>query len=244
MNKYRALILQSPGSRGERFFHHALTLAGFDPEILDVQGVQDYRIDFDQLCLKYRLVVFPGGNSYSSILGGGKALALKVEHAFRWNLQRFAERGGLVLGVGTGFQTLLHLRLFGDDYTLKINASAANEEKWARVIPNGSRSVWLRGLGALDLPINMMDTEFIIEPGALVEAKGKLERLGMACLKSADHEQIFGLSDITGRILGMLPQPEYFLGWIQSEEWVLNPTRATAPGQGLSLFENAAKALE
>ena len=80
MNKYRALILNSPGARGERFLIQSLSLAGFDPEVLDVQGVLDYRIDMEQLCLKYRLVVLPGGSPYSSILGGGKALALKIEN--------------------------------------------------------------------------------------------------------------------------------------------------------------------
>lgn len=244
MNKYRALILSSPGARGERFLVQSLTLAGFDPEVLDVQGVLDYRIDMDQLCLKYRLVVLPGGSPYSSILGGGKALALKIEHALKWNLARFAERGGLVLGVGTGFQTLLHLKVFGDDYTLRINSTAQIQERWVRAIPSGNRCVWLKGLGALELPVNMADTDFVIEPGAMVEARGKLERLGMACLKTADHEGILGLCDLSGRVLGMQPHPEYFLSWIHSEDWVLNPTRAAAPGQGLALFENAAKALE
>jgi phosphoribosylformylglycinamidine synthase len=244
MNRYRALILKSPGSRGERFFVQALKQCGLDPEVLDVQGVMDYRIDLDQLCLKYRVLVLPGGQSYCSILGGGKALAVKIEHAFRWDLSRFAERGGLVLGVGTGFQTLLHLKVFGDDFTLRVNPEAEMEERWIRAIPFGSRSVWLKGLGTLELPVNLMDTEFVIEPGALVEAKGKLDRLGMACLKSTDPERILGLCDLTGRILGMMPEPEYFLSWIHSEDWYLNPTRASAPGQGLSIFENAAKALE
>ena len=96
----------------------------------------------------------------------------------------------------------------------------------------------------LELPLSLRDTDFIIEPGAYVEARGKLERLGMACLKGEDQENIIGLCDITGRILGMTPHPEYFLNWTQAEDWYLNPTRAAAPGQGLALFENAARYCE
>ncbi len=244
MSKFRALILTSPGSRGERYFTHAFKQVGLDSEVLDAQGILDYRIDLEQLCLKYKVLIIPSGNSYSSILGGGKALAIKIQHAFKWNLQKFAERGGLVLGVGRGFQTLLHLGLFGDDYTLKINETAEAQEKWVKVVPSGNRCIWLKGLGTLELPLNLRDTEFVIEPGAYVEARGKLERLGMSCLKSSDQEKILGLCDTSGRIFGMMPDPEYFLNWTHAEDWFLNPTRAAAPGQGLSIFENAARYCE
>ncbi|NDG83655.1 MAG: hypothetical protein EBX52_01285 [Proteobacteria bacterium] len=244
MSKYRALILSAPGTRGERHFEHALRSAGFEPEILSVPEVVEYRIDLDQLCLKYKVLVIPGGNSYSSVLGGGKVLSLKIRHLFRWNLQKFAERGGLVLGVGTGFQAMLHLGVFGEDYTLRSNESAETVSKWLRAVPTGNRCVWLKGMGTIELPLNLKDTEFVIEAGTLVEAKGRLDRLGLACLKSAEDESVLGLCDITGRILGMIPNPEFFLNWTNAEDWFLNPTRAAAPGQGRAFFENAAKFCE
>ena len=241
MNSFRALILSSPGCRGTRYFEQALRQIEFDPEILDVNEVLAYRVDQEQLCLKYKILILPGGNSYSSVLGGGKVLAIKIQHAFKWNLQKYAERGGLVLGVGTGFQTLMHLKIFGDDYALKINERAERQEGWLKAIPSGSRCIWLRGLGTLELPLNQMDTEFIIDPSAYVEAKGKLDRLGMSCLKDEAQEKIYGLCDLTGRVFGLLPHPEYFLTWTQAEDWYLTPTRAAAPGQGFALFENAAR---
>ncbi len=241
MSKYRALILSAPGTRGERQFEHGLRGAGFDPEILSVPEVVEYRIDLDQLCLKYKVLIIPGGNSYSSVLGGGKVLSLKIRHLFRWNLQKFAERGGLALGVGTGFQAMLHLGVFGDDYTLRLNESAETVARWARAVPTGNRCAWLKGMGTIELPLNMRDTEFVIEAGTLVEAKGRLDRLGLACLKSSEDESVLGLCDVTGRILGMIPDPGFFLNWTHSKEWFLNPTRAAAPGQGRAFFENAAK---
>ena len=241
MSQFRALILSAPGSRGERYFSRVLKETGFEPEVLDVQEILDYRIDFEQLCLKYKLVILPGGNTYSSVFGGGKALAIKIQYSFKWNLQKFADRGGLVLGVGTGFQTLLHLKIFGDDYALKINEEAIAKDTWVKAIPSGNRCVWLRGLGTLELPMNQLDTEFVIDPGAFVEAKGRLERLGMACLKGEAQEKIYGLCDSSGRIFGLLPHPEYFLSWTNAEDWYMSPTRAAAPGQGFALFENAAR---
>ena len=244
MSKYRALILSAPGARGERWFSHALNSAGFDSEILTVSEIMDYRIDIDQLCLKYKVLVIPGGNSYSSVLGGGKILALKIQHLFRWNLLRFAERGGLVLGAGTGFQTLLHLNTFGDECTLRVNESASMDSRWVKAVPSGNRCVWLKGMGTVELPMNLLETRFVIEPGAFVETKGRLDRLGLACLRSSEEDEILGLCDPSGRILGLAPEPEYFLNWTNAEDWFLNPTRAAAPGQGYALFENAARFCE
>jgi phosphoribosylformylglycinamidine (FGAM) synthase-like amidotransferase family enzyme len=242
--QYRALILSSPGSRGQAYFEQALRQVGFDSESLTIDEALDLKLDHEQLCLKYKLVIFPGGNSYSSILGGGRVTAIKIQYALGWNLNRFAERGGMVLGVGTGFQTLLHLKVFGDDYSLRIDESAVDQEKWIQVTPIGSRCLWLRGLGTMELPLNQLDTEFVIDPFAYVEANGRLERLGLSCLKDEAQEKILGLCDQTGRIFGLLPHPEYFLSWTNMEDWVMNPTRAAAPGQGLAIFENAAKAVQ
>jgi phosphoribosylformylglycinamidine (FGAM) synthase-like amidotransferase family enzyme len=241
MSMYRALILSSPGSRGEAAFEQALKTVGFDPEILDIHDLFDLKIDQDQLCLKYKVLILPGGNTYSNVLGSGKMLAIKLLYGLGWNLNRFAERGGMVLGVGNGFQTLLQMKVFGKDYALRINEEAEYQEKWIKATPVGTRCVWLRGLGTMELPLSQLDTEFVIDPFAYVEAKGKLERLGMSCLKNESQERILGLCDQTGHILGMLPHPEFFLSWTNMEDWYMNPTRAAAPGQGLAFFENAAK---
>jgi len=242
--KHRALVLSSPGSRGETAFCHVLKQVGFDAENLDINTLIERKLDQEQLCLKYKVLVLPGGNTYSSVLGSGKVLALKLQHGLGWNLARFAERGGLVLGVGSGFQTLLHLKIFGDDYAFRINEDAVQQEKWIKVMPTGTRCVWLRGLGLIELPLNQLDTEFVIDPFAYVEAKGRLERLGLSCLKDESGERIVGLCDQTGRIFGLLPHPEFFLSWTSMEDWFMNPTRAAAPGQGLAIFENAARFVE
>ena len=219
MSMYRALILSSPGSRGEKSFAHALKQVGFDAEVLNIEEAIRLRLEQDQLSLKYKLVVLPGGNTYSS-----------------------------VLGVGSGFETLLQMKVFGEDYALKLNDEAKFQEKWIKVIPTGNRCVWLRGLGTLELPLNEQNTEFVIDHSAYVEAKGKLDRLGLGCLRGETEDRqddrIWGLCDMTGRIFGLLPHPEYFLSWTNTEDWFVNPTRAAAPGAGMAIFENAARHAE
>lgn len=249
--KFRALILSVPGARGLKDFEEALKTTGFESEVLSIDQLIEASLDQEQLCLKYKVLIIPGGNTYGSVLGGGKILALKLGHALGWDLKRYAERGGLVLGVGTGLETLMHLNCFGSDYTFRVNDQARYLEKWVKVTPVGNRCVWLRGVGTMELPINQLDTIFVIDPFAYVEARGRLERLNLNCLMmdgvgfsvaAGNHESVMGLCDATGRIFGLLPHPEFFLSWTSTEDWVSNPTRAAAPGQGLALFENAMKA--
>lgn len=248
MSIYRALVLSSPGSRGEKSFTHALKQVGFDTEVMNVEEAIRIRLEQDQLSQKYKLVVLPGGNTYSSVAGKGRILALKLQYALGWNFNRFAERGGLVLGVGSGFQTLLQMKVFGEDYALKPSDSLQSQDSWIKVYPSGNRCVWLRGLGTMELPLNEQHTDFVIDPFAFVEAKGKLDRLGLGCLRGESQdrkgERIWGLCDISGRIFGMLPHPEFFLSWTNTEDWYVNPTRAAAPGAGMSIFENAARFAE
>jgi phosphoribosylformylglycinamidine (FGAM) synthase-like amidotransferase family enzyme len=245
--RFRALVISVPGARGIQAFEEALRTVGFEPEILSMDQLIESRLDQEQLCVKYRVLILPGGNTYGSVLGGGRGLAIKIQYALRWNLAEFAAQGGLVLGVGTGFQSLLHLKCFGDDVSIRINDQAVYQESWIKVTPVGNRCVWLRGLGTLELPINQLETVFVIDPFAYVEALGRLERLSMNCLALEGNtlsgsESVMGLCDPTGRIFGMLPHPEFFLNWTNTDDWIFNTTRAAAPGQGLALFENAMKA--
>ncbi len=244
--KFRGLIVSAPGARGLFDFEEALRTAGFDPEILSIEQLIEAKLDQDQLCLKYKVLIIPGGNTYGSVLGGGKVLALKIKKTLRWDLLSYVDRGGLVLGVGTGLETLVHLDCFGNDYSFRVNPQAVPVESWVKLTPIGNRCVWLRGLGTMSLPLNQLATVFVIDPFAYVEAKGRMERLGMNCLvlegkDLSGQESVMGLCDPSGRILGMLPHPEFYLSWTSTEDWISNPTRAAAPGQGLALFENAMK---
>ena len=81
-------------------------------------------------------------------------------------------------------------------------------------------------------------------PARRVEVLGKMDRHGMTCLHyEEDHngseERLAGLCDQTGRIFGLMPHPEAFVRWTAHPEWTAQPARASAPGQGLAIFENA-----
>lgn len=245
MRAVKALVLTGDGINCERETAFALERAGFDPRIHHLNDLIAERMPLDELSRVYGAVALPGGFSFGDDLTSGKVLALKIQYGLRWDLAKFAERGGLVIGICNGFQALIRLGVFGRDLSITRNSGGKFINTWIRVAPvSGNRCVWLKGLGTLDLPIRHGEGRIILAPNRRAELKSKLERQGMLCLRyetdpNGSEDRLAGLCDPTGRILGLMPHPEAFARWSAHPEWTLQPGRAAAPGQGMTLFENA-----
>lgn len=242
--KLRVLILAGDGIHCEQETAHAFLLAKFQPEIRHLNDLIAENLTQDDLSKKYGVIAFPGGASFGDDLGAGKVLALKIQHKLNWNLNTFTARGGLVLGIANGFQALIRMGVFGSDVSVLPNANGKSLNTWTKVTPSSSRCIWLKGLGSIDLPIRQGEGKIVIESGRRMETLEKMNRQGMLCLRyeknpNGSEENLAGLCDPTGRILGIMPHPEAFVRWTSHPEWTFQPGRASAPGLGLSLFDNA-----
>jgi phosphoribosylformylglycinamidine (FGAM) synthase-like amidotransferase family enzyme len=242
--KPRALVLTGDGINCERESAHALKLAGFDADIRHINDLISEKLMLDDLSLKYQALILPGGFSFGDDLSSGRVLALKISRGLGWDLSTYATRGGMVLGICNGFQALIRMGTFGKDLSITQNVSGRFQNQWVRVTPSGSRCVWLKGLGSLDLPIRHGEGRILITASRRKELLTKMDRFGMMCLKydlnpNGSEENLAGLCDASGRIFGLMPHPEAFVRWTMHPEWTLSPNRASAPGQGLALFENA-----
>jgi phosphoribosylformylglycinamidine (FGAM) synthase-like amidotransferase family enzyme len=242
--KPRALIVTGDGINCESETAQALRIAGFDADIRHLNDLIADRMKLDQLSMQYSVLALPGGFSFGDDISSGKVLALKLEHGLRWDLCSFASRGGLVLGICNGFQALIRMGVFGKDVSITHNVQGKFLNTWTRVLPSGTKCVWLRGIGSLDLPIRHGEGRLLFASMRKAEVLGKMERHGMLCLRYEENpngsdEGLAGLCDTTGRILGMMPHPEAFVRWTAHPEWTMVPARATAPGQALAIFENA-----
>lgn len=240
----RALVLTGDSLGGAAETALAFQLARFEVDIEAVGSLIRRQLNMDALSSRYQVLAIPGGFSFGDHLGAGKVLALKLKYALKWDLGQFVQRGGLVLGIGNGFQALIKMGVFSRDISITLNDQGRFRTEWVRIQPFGNRSAWTKGMGALDLPIRHTEGRVVIASGARLEVWARMERVGMACLRyegdpNGSEERIAGLCDVTGRILGMMPHPENFVRWTQHPEWTAQPGRASSPGQGLALFENA-----
>ncbi len=240
----RVLVLAGDGINCQTESAQAFAMSGFTAEIRHLNDLISEKVTLDDLCRRYAVLMLPGGFSFGDDLASGKVLALKIQHGLNWELSKFADRGGMVLGVCNGFQALIRMGTFGKDISITHNVQGKFVDTWVKVAPTGSRCVWTKGLGTLDLPIRHGEGRIIISKNRRVEVLTKFERLGMACLRyegdpNGSEERLAGLCDPTGRIFGLMPHPEAFVRWTAHPEWTAQPARASSPGQGLAFFENA-----
>jgi phosphoribosylformylglycinamidine synthase len=243
-SKPRALVITGDGINCEQETAQALRLAGFEAEIRHLNDLIAERFSQDYLSRRYSVLALPGGFSFGDDLTSGKVLALKLQHGLGWNLPQFAERGGLVIGICNGFQALIRLGVFGKDISITHNVQGKFLNTWVKVSPQGTACHWLKGVGTLDLPIRHGEGRLVFATTRRTELMGKMERQGMTCLKyegdpNGSDDRLAGLCDPSGRIFGLMPHPEAFVRWTSHPEWTMSPARASAPGQGLALFENA-----
>ena len=240
----KALVITGDGINCEQETAHAFKMARFHPEIRHLNDLISEKMSLDDLSKNYSVLAIPGGFSFGDDLSSGKVLALKIQHKLGWDLTTYASRGGLVIGICNGFQVLIRLGLFGKDVSITHNVQGKFVNAWTKVTPLGNKCVWLKGLGTLDLPIRHGEGRIIIASARRSETLDKMDRLGMICLKyegnpNGSEERLAGICDSSGRIFGLMPHPEAFVRWTSHPEWTTQPARASAPGQGLALFENA-----
>ncbi len=240
----RVLVLTGDSLGGAPETALAFGMAKFEAEVESLGSLIRRQLSLDALSSRYQVLAIPGGFSFGDHLGAGKVLALKLRHALGWDLAQFVQRGGLVMGIGNGFQALIKLGVFSRDISITLNDQGRFRTEWVRLQPQGNRCVWLKGMGALDLPIRHTEGRVVIASSARLEVWARMERIGMACLRyegdpNGSEERIAGICDTTGRIVGMMPHPENFVRWTQHPEWTAQPGRASSPGSGLMIFENA-----
>jgi phosphoribosylformylglycinamidine synthase len=173
-------------------------------------------------------------------------------------LERFRDRGGLILGICNGFQVLLQTSLLLHDAvtgplaTLAANTSGRFIDRWVSLDVRPSRCVFLDGLGRLELPVAHAEGRFRTRSPdtlATLEASGQLVLRYAATASGApsnpngSEADVAGVCDHTGRVFGLMPHPERFLDALQHPALAGTAEARGRNGVGLALFTNAVKAV-
>jgi phosphoribosylformylglycinamidine synthase len=239
----RVCIVTGCGINADRELAEAFSLSGF---LADRVHVFDLR-DNPAMLGAYTVLAFPGGFSFGDHLGSGKVLAYLVKSRMKEGLEAFVEAGGLVLGICNGFQTLVKMGIlpnlsghFTQDVSLIHNESGLFDDRWVEVRYNrDNSSPWLSGLDRETYPIRHGEGRFITASPRVAE---EIRKRGLIALTyeganpNGSEMGIAGITDTTGRVLGMMPHPEAFLYRENHPRWTRGETRT---GAGLRLFENA-----
>lgn len=141
--------------------------------------------------------------------------------------------------------------------TLTWNDNGKYTAVWVKLKTAASQNVFLRNLDELELPIAHAEGKFVVRDESLIadwEAHSQIalryapaqptgntasphEILPYPDNPNGSIANIAGLSDPTGRVLGLMPHPERYLHRTQHPQWTRRNLDAVGTGQ--KLFQNA-----
>jgi|GEM_PF-118764 len=222
--KPRCIVLAGFGLNAEAELAHAFSLAGADAEIVHFSDISSGKKKLSD----YEIFAIPGGWSFGDDIAGGRVLSNKLKNTFRSQFDSFASSGKPILGVCNGFQTLVKLgalpNLSGassQESTLTFNKSGRFEDRWVYLKPQKSVCKYFEGVSFIHCPVRHGEGQFVPRDRKMLDA---LLKAGMApikyCSESLDDtagypqnpngsvENIAGICDPTGKILGLMPHPE------------------------------------
>jgi phosphoribosylformylglycinamidine synthase len=223
----QAIVLAAPGTNRDHDVSFALGLAGADPRIVLLAEL----LANPAVLRDAQMLVVAGGFSYADALGAGRMWSLELAHNVGDALTGFVAEGKPVIGICNGFQVLTRTGLLPG--ALGHNQSGSFQCEWVRLEAPASRCVWTRDLPSLECPIAHGEGRYVHpDPDALTAA-------GQVALRYEGHnpngslDDIAGVCDESGVVLGLMPHPENHVLPRQ------HPRRArgTAGGLGLILFE-------
>jgi phosphoribosylformylglycinamidine synthase len=268
MGKPKVLVLCGYGLNCDNETAHAFTLAGAAPERVHINDLAGGKTALED----FAILAFGGGFSWGDDHGAGVIEAVRLKTTLGERLVRFIARGGLVIGICNGFQTLVNLGLLPGihgDYTSRRVALTNNDcgnfrDDWVWLAPNpASPCVWTKGLGAFELPVRHGEGKFVCDPGVLETLKAG----GQVALRYAledgrpaggkfpenpngSMDDVAGICDSTGRVFGLMPHPEAYHHPVNHPDWTRQREAAVregkpfpeGPAPGVRLLENAVRA--
>lgn len=251
--KPKALVLKADGTNRDEEMAYAFELAGANVEIVHVNQLRNK----EKQLKDYQIFVLPGGFAYGDDIVSGKILAIELTSFFKKELKEFIERKNTaILGVCNGFQVLvrtglLPFRKVGEmDVTLTNNDSGHFECRWIKVrVEKDSNCKFLKGMEGKIIwyPVAHGEGKFFTDEKTLKEVEDKklvafryVDDAGNLTQEYPNNPNgslnaIVGISDTTGRILGLMPHPECFVRTQQHPNWRRDKTLTP---HGLPLFEN------
>jgi phosphoribosylformylglycinamidine synthase len=250
--KVPVAVIKADGINCDNELSFAFKLAGGAPDIIHVNDLREKRKSLSN----YKILAIPGGFSYGDDIVSGKILALELTSFLSDELKKFIDKPDtLVIGICNGFQVLvrtglLPFRNIGQmDATLANNDSGHFECRWINLkIDEETKCIFLKNLSGMVVTYQVAHGEgkFYTDSNSLDLIENE-HLVGLRYVNgngeptnkypynpNGSFNAIAGVTDPTGRILGLMPHPERFVMAEQYPNW----HRKKVKPQGLPIFIN------
>ncbi|MFM8791190.1 MAG: phosphoribosylformylglycinamidine synthase subunit PurQ [Solirubrobacterales bacterium] len=203
-------VLQFPGSCDERDALNACRLAGGEARLIWHGGDDLGGVD---------AVVVPGGFSYGDYLRAGSIARFSPAMEA---VARFAADGGPVIGICNGFQVLCESGLLPG--ALLPNDSTRFTCHQGELVVGEAESPWTSALEpgqVLSVPVKHQSGRFFAPPDLLEEiiSGGQVAfRYGPGSNPNGSLDDIAGIVNREGNVLGLMPHPEHAVDALTGSE--------------------------
>ncbi|MFD1441981.1 phosphoribosylformylglycinamidine synthase subunit PurQ [Lacticaseibacillus hegangensis] len=195
----KAAVISFPGSNCDDDLVHA---------IRDVVGECAVKVPATATTLAgFDLVLVPGGFSYGDYLRSGAIAKFAPVMAA---LKQFAQAGGYVLGICNGFQILTEVGLLPGALQWNTSLQFICEPE-PLVVANADTAFSSRYEAGqtITLPIAHGEGNYYADPATLAEIEANHQVVfRYAHNPNGSLNDIAGLTNVAGNVLGMMPHPE------------------------------------
>ncbi len=221
-----SIILRVGGTNCDKETVVALKSVGFKTLLVHINQLLKKEVKLQE----FDLLVIPGGFSFGDYISAGKVFAVEIYYKLRKELEKFVlDKNKYILGICNGFQVLVKLGLlpkisFVQQVTLTENDSGRFECRWVYLKVNKNNPSVLSKLpDIIELPIAHAEGKFVAKEKVLQEIVENNCIIFQYCDKngvvSSNYPlnpngsmlNIAGITDTSGRIIGLMPHPERFI---------------------------------
>lgn len=257
--KVKVIVLRTAGTNCDVETAFAFTSFG-----AHVDSIHINRLFSGEAHLRnYHILAIPGGFTYGDDIESGRILANELNIKLGSDLCHFIGDGKLIIGICNGFQVLVKSGILpgplneeetrahdsSQKVTLTSNDSGKFEDRWSYLKVEGN-SIWTEGLDSLVYyPVAHAEGKFVPLrkniPSQLAENGQIAFRYSNTNIVKPSYPEnpngsigdIAGITDRTGRVLGLMPHPERHFLFTQHPYWTRLNNNGRY-GQGAKIFEN------
>lgn len=210
----------------------------------------------------YHILALPGGFSYGDDISAGRILANELRIKLGSDLKKFVKDGKLIIGICNGFQVLVKAGILPGEVgrvasqektiqqaTLMTNDSGKFEDRWTFLRVSG-RCAWTENMeGVVYFPVAHGEGKFVCKnKNILNKIQNNHQVIFRYCTQdgrkagypqnpNGSQDDIAGITDSTGHVLGLMPHPERHYFFTQHPFWTRLPKKSRY-GDGVKIFQN------